>query len=67
MGEDPDQTRADETVGYLVLEGGSGTLGATTYVAGIGGIRCKEWTMRRRSYGLIGLATAGRPSCHGWQ
>jgi len=36
VGEDPDRTRADETLGYIVIESGSGTLGGVSYVAGLG-------------------------------
>ncbi|MCG8528630.1 MAG: carbohydrate-binding protein, partial [Opitutales bacterium] len=35
VGEDPDTTRADEQLGVLVLESGSGTIGSTEYVAGL--------------------------------
>lgn len=36
IGEDPVTTRADETVGYIVLEAGVGSLGALTVEAGVG-------------------------------
>ena len=37
VGEDSDITRADETIGYLVIEAGSGSIGARGYVAALGG------------------------------
>jgi hypothetical protein len=37
VGEDPDQTRVDETVGYLVFESGHGSVGGVEYEAGRGG------------------------------
>jgi hypothetical protein len=36
VGEDPNTTRANETIGYIVIEGGRGTLGGTNYLAGVG-------------------------------
>ena len=36
IGEDPDTTRADETIGYIVIESGSGTIDGFTYSAGLG-------------------------------
>ncbi|MCP4679599.1 MAG: hypothetical protein GY854_29725, partial [Deltaproteobacteria bacterium] len=36
VGEDQDNTRADETVGYIVVEAGSGTFGGLAYQAAIG-------------------------------
>ena len=35
VGQDTDQTRANETVGYLVVEAGAGRLAAQPFVAGI--------------------------------
>jgi VCBS repeat-containing protein len=42
VGEDPDKVRDDETIGYIVIEAGSGTVGTASgpslpYVAGLGG------------------------------
>ena len=34
--EDPDLTRADETIGYIVVESGSGTLDGTPYATALG-------------------------------
>ena len=36
VGEDPDVTRADETVGVVVFETGHGTLGGIAYEAALG-------------------------------
>ena len=36
VGEDTDTTRADETVGYIVIESGSGTISGVAYEAALG-------------------------------
>jgi len=36
VGEDPNKTRADETIGYIVIESGTGTIDGIGYEAGIG-------------------------------
>jgi hypothetical protein len=36
VAEDTDTTRNDETVGYIILEAGSGTIGGDNYVAALG-------------------------------
>ena len=36
VAEDPDRTRADETIGYIVIEAGSGEFDGVGYVAGLG-------------------------------
>jgi hypothetical protein len=36
VAQDPDTTRTPETIGYIVIEGGRGTIGATAYLAGVG-------------------------------
>lgn len=36
VGEDSRKTRANETIGYIVLESGSGTIDTTPYTAGVG-------------------------------
>jgi len=36
VGEDPEQDRADETIGYIVVEEGVGQIGDWTYSAGVG-------------------------------
>jgi hypothetical protein len=35
-GEDPNRARLDETIGYIVLEAGNGTLGGFNYTAAVG-------------------------------
>ena len=35
VGEDPATTRSDETIGYIVIEGGGGTISGKGYVAGL--------------------------------
>ena len=37
VGEDSDNTRANETIGYIVIEAGAGSIGGVGYVAGLGG------------------------------
>ncbi len=37
VAEDSDKTRADETIGYIVIEQGSGTVNGLNYTAGVGG------------------------------
>ena len=37
VAEDPDNTRADETVGYIVIETGSGTINGIDYTTALGG------------------------------
>jgi hypothetical protein len=36
VGEDPDGTRANEDIGYIVIESGSGTIGSLSYDAAVG-------------------------------
>ena len=36
VGEDPNVSRADETIGYMVVESGSGTISGVAYEAGVG-------------------------------
>ncbi len=36
VGEDSDTTRSDETIGYIVIESGSGTINGVDYVAALG-------------------------------
>jgi hypothetical protein len=37
VAEDTDTTRADETIGYVVIEAGTGTIGDISYLAAVGG------------------------------
>lgn len=43
VGEDPDTTRSDETIGYVVFEAGTGTLGGFGYEAALGANIVKGW------------------------
>jgi hypothetical protein len=43
VGEDSDTTRSDETVGYIVIEQGTGTLGGLEYDAAVGSKATKGW------------------------
>ncbi|MCP3938827.1 MAG: hypothetical protein GY708_26055, partial [Actinomycetia bacterium] len=36
VGQDPDATRADETIGFVVVEAGHGTIGGVEFEAGLG-------------------------------
>ncbi|MEQ1824524.1 MAG: LamG-like jellyroll fold domain-containing protein [Pirellula sp.] len=36
VGEDPIETRANETIGYIVMEAGGGTIGGAQYLAAVG-------------------------------
>ncbi|MFQ5967683.1 MAG: hypothetical protein ACE5MI_08740, partial [Acidimicrobiia bacterium] len=36
VGEDPDTTRANETIGYIIIEAGSGSIEGTPYLAAVG-------------------------------
>ena len=36
VGEDSDRTRADETIGYIVMEAGAGTVSGMNYTVGVG-------------------------------
>ncbi|MHC5061770.1 MAG: PASTA domain-containing protein [Planctomycetota bacterium] len=44
VAEDKDTTRSDETIGYIVIEAGSGTINNTDYVAALGGDTVKGTT-----------------------
>lgn len=36
VAEDNDRTRANESIGYVVIEAGNGTIGSTDFIAGVG-------------------------------
>ena len=56
VGEDPITTRADETIGYIVIEAGSGTIDGVDYVAALGADIVKSVTNAPPySYSLSGL------------
>ena len=60
IGEDPARSRADETLGYVVIESGSGTLGGFEFVAAVGGAEISGVDdIPPFSYPLEGLGSAG--------
>ena len=59
VGEDPDNTRADETIGYIVIESGSGTLNGVNYVTALGSDSIEGFTNSPPyTYSISGLSTA---------
>lgn len=54
VGKDPSTSRAAETVGYIVIESGAGTIGSVDYVAGLG---ADTVTDSASTYALSGLAS----------
>ncbi|MFK7849884.1 MAG: DUF6288 domain-containing protein [Akkermansiaceae bacterium] len=56
IGEDSNTSRADETVGYIVIESGSGSISGVDYEAGIGGdnVRGIDNSTNPYSYSLSG-------------
>jgi subtilisin family serine protease len=60
VGEDPERIRRDETIGYVILESGAGTLGGFEYVADVGTARINGvGGSPPYSYQLDGLSSAG--------
>ena len=59
VGEDPDRTRADETVGYVVIESGTGTLDGLGYSAALGSdiVRGQANSATGYTYNVIGLTS----------
>jgi PKD repeat protein len=58
VGEDPDNTRADELIGYVVFEAGSGSISGLDYLAGVGADTVRGLTNAPPyRYTLSGLAT----------
>lgn len=59
VGEDPNTTRANETIGYIVIESGNGTLNGVAYSARLGtdSVRGTGNTSSGFTYSLSGLAT----------
>jgi hypothetical protein len=59
VAEDPDTTRADETIGYIVIEAGSGSISGVSYTAALGADSVKGITNGPPfSYSLSGLSSA---------
>lgn len=50
VGEDPDNTRADETIGYLVFEAGSGSIAGLSFEAGLGSDSVRGITQTSSGY-----------------
>lgn len=59
VSEDPDNTRVDETIGYIVVEAGSGSIGSLNYRAALGADTVRGITNSPPfSYSLSGLSSA---------
>lgn len=60
VGEDPNTTRAAETIGYIVIEAGNGTINGVAYNAGLGSdtVRGTGNTSVGYNYSLTGLSSA---------
>ena len=59
VGEDPSSARADEIVGYIVIEAGSGSIGSLGYTAGVGADTVRGvGNSPPFSYVLTGLSSA---------
>ena len=61
VGGDTNATRIDETVGYIVIEAGNGTLDGTKFTAGVGAdiVKGTDDTTTGYNYSLTGLSSAG--------
>jgi hypothetical protein len=60
VGEDPDTTRASETIGYIVIEAGSGSVSGRAYVAGVGANSIQGMgNAPPYSYAIGGLSSVG--------
>ncbi len=60
VGEDTDTTRADETIGYIVIEQGSGTINSVPYTAALGAdtVRGPDNTSTGYTYSFTSVGTA---------
>jgi hypothetical protein len=59
VGEDPDNTHANETVGYIGIEAGSGVIGTRDYPPGLGADAVRRvGNAPPYNYTLSGLTTA---------
>ena len=60
VAEDPNATRANETIGYIVIESGTGTINGVAYTAAVGAdiVRNYENSASGYSYSLTGLTSA---------
>ncbi|MFC4992838.1 cadherin domain-containing protein [Rubritalea tangerina] len=60
VAEDSNKVRADETIGYIVIEAGTGSINGVAYEAGLGAdtVRNTSNSAAGYSYGLTGLSSA---------
>lgn len=60
VGQDTNKTRADETIGYIVLESGSGIINSTQYATGVGQdiVQGIEWGNTHTYSSFEGVTTA---------
>ncbi|MFC4991768.1 cadherin domain-containing protein [Rubritalea tangerina] len=60
VAEDSNTVRADETIGYIVIEAGTGSINGVAYEAGLGAdtVRNTSNSAAGYSYGLTGLSSA---------
>ena len=60
MAEDTNTTRANETIGYIVIESGNGTINGVAYTGAVGSdiVRNYENSASGYSYSLTGLTSA---------
>jgi hypothetical protein len=70
VGEDPDVTRADETIGYIVIESGSGTINGVACEAALGADTVRGFDNSSSPYtytlsGALGSATSAAASISG--
>ncbi|QQL43871.1 cadherin domain-containing protein [Sulfuriroseicoccus oceanibius] len=70
VGEDPNATRADETIGYIVIESGNGTINGVAYEAGLGADNVRGFDNSSAPYtydlsGTLGSASAAALSISG--
>ena len=57
VGEDPNGVRANETVGYIVIEAGNGTINGVAYAAGVGADTVRGVSnVPAYNYGISGLS-----------
>ncbi|MFC4991440.1 LamG-like jellyroll fold domain-containing protein [Rubritalea tangerina] len=60
VAEDSNNTRADETIGYIIIESGEGVINGVAYSAGVGSDTVRNFSNNANGYeyGLSGLYTA---------
>lgn len=57
VGEDPNGVRANETIGYIVIEAGNGTINGVAYAAGVGADTVRGVSnIPAYNYGISGLS-----------